>query len=338
MTQHLQSRQRVLTLNRPTRCLQIWLLRMNSKVQHRGVAWLQQRACCALVVSLVLWPAVVTAQAPPGVTFEVLYTFLGPPTDGQFPPARLTLDSAGNLYGTTLDGGADDWGVIFKLDTAGSEKVLHNFTGGADGATPGFSSPILDPAGNLYGTAWQGGNGCGIDTCGVVFKVDTAGNLTVLHAFNGIDGFNPFATLFRDSAGNLYGTTQFGGDSGYGNLFKLDPTTGKETVLYSFTGGVDGFQPSAELIQDSAGNFYSTTPSGGDLTHCNPVGCGVVFKLDPATGTETVLYAFTGRTDGWLPAGGLVQDAAGYFYGVTAYGGAPCAQHGTSGCGVVFKL
>ena len=94
MTQHLQSRQRVLTLNRPTRCLQIWLLRMNSKVQHRGVAWLQQRACCALVVSLVLWPAVVTAQAAPGVTFQVLYTFLGPPTDGQFPPARLTLDSA----------------------------------------------------------------------------------------------------------------------------------------------------------------------------------------------------------------------------------------------------
>lgn len=215
-----------------------------------------------------LLPAVLAAQSAPGVTYQVLYTFLGPPSDGQFPYARLTLDSAGNLYGTTLDGGTDQWGVIFKLDAAGNQQVLYHFTGGADGASP-FSGLILDMAGNLYGTAWQGGNDCGIDTCGVVFKVDTAGNESVLYAFNRTDGLNPFASLFRDSGGNLYGTTQFGGDFGYGLVFKLDPTTGKETVLYAFMGGADGFQPSAELIQDSAGNFYSTAFNGGDLTHCN---------------------------------------------------------------------
>jgi uncharacterized repeat protein (TIGR03803 family) len=251
----------------------------------------------------------------------------------------LALDSAGNLYGTALDGGTGNWGIIFKLDAAGNEKVLHNFTGGADGATP-FGALILDPAGNLYGTAWQGGTGCDFITCGVVFKIDPAGNETVLHTFVGTDGFNPFASLFRDSDGNLYGTTQFGGDFGNGAVFKLNPATGKETVLYSFTGGADGLQPSAELFQDSAGNFYSTAFNGGDLTHCNPVGCGVVFKLDPATGIETVLYAFTGGTDGWTPAGGLVQDAAGNFYGVTASGGTPRGGiHGVNPCcGVVFKL
>ena len=314
---------------------------MTIRMQHRSPpSALRRTLNRALLLGVVLWPAVLTAQAIPGVTFQLLHTFQGYPNDGQGPLARLILDGAGNLYGTTVIGGTYDWGVIFKLDTAGDEKVLYNFTGGADGATPGFSGLILDMAGNLYGTAWQGGNDCGIGTCGVVFKVDTAGNESVLYAFNENDGLNPFASLFRDSAGNLFGTTQFGGDSGHGVVFKLDPTTSKETVLYSFTGGADGGQPSAELIQDSAGNFYSTTQSGGDFTHhyCTAAGCGAVSKLDPATGTETVLYAFTGGADGFDPSGGLVQDAADNFYGTTGAGGAPCAQLGSLGCGVVFKL
>jgi uncharacterized repeat protein (TIGR03803 family) len=267
------------------------------------------------------------------VTYEVLHTFQA--YDGGNPSGRLALDSTGNLYGSTRNGGSDQWGTVFKLDTAGNETVLHNFTGGADGATP-FSGVILDQAGNLYGTAWQGGTGCDFITCGVVFKIDPAGNESVLHTFNGADGFNPGSSLIRDADGNLYGTTQSGGDLGYGLVFKLNPATGTETVLYSFTGGADGFGP-GELIVDSAGNFYGTTTNGGDFTNCNPVGCGVAFKLDPTTGTETVLYTFAGGNDGNIP-GGLVQDASGNLFGGTDLGGVPCPQQGINGCGVVFRL
>jgi uncharacterized repeat protein (TIGR03803 family) len=145
-----------------------------------------------------------------------------------------------------------------------------------------------------------------------------------LHNFMGSDGKSPYTGLVRDSAGNLYGTTDLGGASGLGVVFNLDPT-GTETVLYSFTGGSDGAQPYAGLIRDSTGNLYGTTVTGGKF------GLGVVFKLDP-TGTETVLHSFAGLpTDGANPYAGLIRDSAGNFYGTT-YGG------GTSGYGVVFKL
>jgi uncharacterized repeat protein (TIGR03803 family) len=139
-----------------------------------------------------------------------------------------------------------------------------------------------------------------------------------LHNFMGSDGKNPYTDLVRDSAGNLYGTTGLGGASGQGVVFKLDPT-GTETVLYSFAEGPDGALPWAGLIRDSTGNLYGTTVTGGTS------GYGVVFKVD-TTDTETVLYSFTGGTDGANPYAGVIRDSAGNLYGTTLYGG-------LTGCG-----
>jgi uncharacterized repeat protein (TIGR03803 family) len=303
---------------------------------HRGIAWRQRTASAALASITLLQVLLITAQsaqAQTAFTYEVLYTFAGA-ADGGVPVASLVRDSAGNLYGTTQDRGTSDWGVVFKLDANGKESVLHSFTGGADGATP-LAGMILDSAGNLYGTALQGGPPCGLFTCGVVFKIDSTGNETVLHGFTGTDGANPEAGLLRDSAGNLYGTTSAGG-SGYGIVFKLDSNY-KETTLYTFTGAADGGQPLAGLISDSAGNLYGTTQGGGDFSTCIPDGCGAVFKLDPINGNETVLYTFAGGADGRYPSGDLIQDSAGNLYGTTNAGGASCISSGI-GCGVVFKL
>jgi uncharacterized repeat protein (TIGR03803 family) len=228
---------------------------------------------------------------------------------------------------------------VFKLDTSGKETVLYSFTGGADGGNPG-AGVIRDSAGNLYGTDENFAK-CG--GCGVAFKLDAAGNKTVLHSFGGgTDGIMSMASLIRDSAGNLYGTTEYGGvtggvcgTSGCGVVFKLD-TAGAETVLYKFTGGSDGAKLASSLIRDSTGNLYGTTYAGGVTTGaCATIGgismpgCGVVFKLD-AAGNLTVLHAFTGL-DGANPVAGLIRDSAGNFYGTAVHGG---ASHG----GVVFKL
>jgi len=287
-----------------------------------------------LLIALILSATTVgVAESSDAFTYEVFYAFAGG-ADGGVPAAGLVSDSAGNLYGTTEFRGTSDWGVVFKLDANGNESVLHSFTGGAeaDGSTP-RAALILDSDGNLYGTALQGGTGCGGFTCGVVFKIDSTGHESLLHSFDGTDGQSPEAGLLRDSAGKLYGTTSAGG-SGYGVVFSLD-TTGKETVLYSFTGAADGAQPLGGLIADSAGNFYGTTQTGGDFSACTADGCGVVFKLDPTTGKETVLYTFTGGADGRYPQGDLIEDSAGNLYGMTE-GGGGCISGG--GCGVVFKV
>jgi len=242
--------------------------------------------------------------------------------DGEYPLAGVVRDSAGNLYGTTNGGGTVGWGVVFKLDPAGTETVLHSFTAGEDGAMPS-AGVILDPAGNLYGTTALGG----ASGLGVVFKVDTSGTETVLYSFSGADGGSPAAGLIRDSEGNLYGTTRAGGAFEWGVVFKLS-TTGTETVLYSFTGEADGGGPVADLIVDSAGNFYSTTQYGGVASGIS--GYGVVFKLN-ASGMETVLHSFTGGADGGRPQAGLIRDSPGNLYGTANSGGA-------LGYGVVFEL
>lgn len=154
--------------------------------------------------------------------------------------------------------------------------LLYTFTGGTDGSTP-LGGVILDAAGNLYGTASQGGNlACAIG-CGTLFKVDGGGNETVLYSFAGTgsgDGEYPNAALVRDAAGNLYGTTVRGGASGYGTVFKLD-TTGKETVLHSFSGATgDGASPYGGVARDGQGNLYGTTSTGA-------LGYGTVFKITP---------------------------------------------------------
>jgi uncharacterized repeat protein (TIGR03803 family) len=252
----------------------------------------------------------------------VLYSFSGGADGGQ-PYAGVARDSAGNLYGTTYSGGTSSYGVVYKLDTAGQETVLHSFSGGADGGYPN-AGVVLDSAGNLYGTTSGGGMANGLAGAGVVYELDTAGQETVLYSFTGgADGSTPQAGVIRDSAGNLYGTTFQGGARDLGLMYKVNAAGGQETVLYSFPGAPDGDNPQGGVILDSAGNLYGTTQQGG------PANAGVVYKLG-ATG-ETVLYSFTGGADGSGPRGGVIRDSAGNLYG-TAYAG------GASGLGVVFKV
>jgi uncharacterized repeat protein (TIGR03803 family) len=152
-------------------------------------------------------------------------------------------------------------------------------------------------------------------------------NLKTLHTFRGLvgsDGSSPMFPLIRDSAGNVYGTTLYGGNrscatNGCGTVFKVD-SHGTETVLYRFTGGTDGEYPKAGVVRDSAGNLYGTTSQGGDLSCANGSGCGTVFKID-SVGNKTVLYTFAGGTDGSSPLGGLLRDAGGTLYGTTQGGG-----------------
>jgi uncharacterized repeat protein (TIGR03803 family) len=249
----------------------------------------------------------------------VLHNFTGG-KDGGFPFAGVTRDASGNLYGTTLYGGNCNryggCGTVFKLDKSGKEDVLYTFTEGADGDMP-FTDLILDAAGNLYGTTGYGGT----YGFGTVFQLGAAGE-KVLHSFTGDkDGGLPYGGLIRDKAGNLYGTTSGFGTAG--NVFKVN-AKGHEDVLYSFTGGTDGLNPYAGLVRDTAGNLFGTTAFGGTG------GWGVVFKID-GNGQETVLYAFTGGTDGGTPYASLVRDSKGNLYGTTYYGGA-------FGLGTVFKL
>ncbi len=205
-------------------------------------------------------------------------------------------------------------------------NVLHSFTGSADGKTP-YAGLVRDSSGNLYGTTSAGG----ASNFGTVFKVDTTGAETVLHSFTGGDGKTPIGSLVLDPSGNLYGTTGAGGSSNSGTVFKVD-TTGGETVVYSFKGGADGKTPLGGLVLDSSGNLYGTTSAGGSASS------GTVFKVD-TTGGETVLYSFTGGTDGKTPTGSLVRDAAGNLYGTTNDGGKAYACFlGYSGCGVVFRV
>ena len=254
----------------------------------------------------------------------IIYNFQGG-SDGENPYAGLVRDKSNNGYGTTESGGATA-GVVFKINSHGNETVFYTFKGAADGWFP-TTSLIVDPAGNLYGTLPSGGD----FAIGSVDKFDSGGNVTPLHQFaGGTDGSTPQAPLVRDSAGNLYGTTQYGGYSiGYGTVFKID-ASGNETVLYRFTGGADGSNPVAGLVLDGRGNLYGTTQFGGNFTACPNVGCGVVFRLSPS-GKETVLYSFAGgNNDGAGPIAGLTLGKA-KLYGTTARGGA-------SGRGTIFEI
>ncbi len=248
----------------------------------------------------------------------ILYNFTGK-SDGATPLAGVILDASGNLYGTTFGGGTSNQGVVYKLDPSGTETVLYSFTGGADGAAP-HSVLTMGPSGNLYGTTQAGG----LDGGGVVFRVTPAGAETVIHNFTGMaDGGLPIAGVILDSAGNLYGTAEIGGSGYEGVVYKID-SRGKFTTLYNFTGGADGGEPAAGVIQDAAGNLYGTASFGGTTFG------GVVYKVSPS-GQETVLYNFTGLQDGAEPQSGLIRDASGDLYGTTFAGG-------LMGNGVVYKV
>jgi uncharacterized repeat protein (TIGR03803 family) len=252
----------------------------------------------------------------------VLHSFTGPP-DGTYPAAGVVVDKTGNIYGTTVAGGAYNLGTVFRIDKTGKEKVFYAFKGMPDGSTPGILLPGIS-GGEFYGVT-SGGGAFGY---GTVFKLDRSGNEVVLYSFTGgLDGVIPNG-LVLDAAGKLYGTTYGGGKSDMGTVFKLTPG-GIETVLYSFSGMPDGQYPNG-AIRDAAGNLYGTTSYGGPYPHCGlGYGCGIVFRISP-TGGETVLHSFKG-IDGYGPLGKLIRDAQGNLYGTTNAGG-------SSIYGTVFKL
>jgi uncharacterized repeat protein (TIGR03803 family) len=276
---------------------------------------------------------------------EIEYRFLGTP-DGYSPESPLVEDISGNLYGTSYLGGENGLGAVFKINAAtGKESVLYSFTGGSDGCFP-YSGVILDSSDNLYGVAFEGGSGFCNSGLGVVFKIDPAGNETVLHTFGGGDGANPDSALLFDSDENLYGTTENGGSSngcgfsGCGVVFELSPQQGglwSEAVLYSFCSlpdCIDGQEPGGELVRDSEGNLLGTTIFGGSDRSCNGDACGVVFKLSTG-GSESVVHSFTGGSDGAFPVG-LTIDSLDNLYGTAEDGGASCYTRYT--CGTVFKI
>jgi uncharacterized repeat protein (TIGR03803 family) len=257
---------------------------------------------------------------------KVLHAFSGP--DGATPFGALVMDGSGNLYGTTSAGGGSNacqggCGTVFKIDTTGTETVLHSFSGNPDGANP-YAGLVMDGSGNLYGTTEYGGSGSG-----TVFKIDPAGNESVLYSFGGSpnDGAGPMAALTLDPSGNLYGTTFTGGTAGFGTVFEVD-TTNTETVLYNFTGLADGANPFGGVTRDDvSGTLYGTAENGGrsksglyriapDIPH----GCcrGVLYALNG--GGLQVLYTFTGGNDGGNPASSLVL-SNGFLYGTTLIGG-----------------
>lgn len=292
------------------------------------------------VVMLMLVASLLAQQPLTPPAFTILHSFTGPPNDGRNPMTGLTLDTSGNLYGTTLMGGAVNGGAVFVVKPDGSEAVLYSFPLGNTGGGTDPSGLTLGTDGNFYGTTMYSGT-AGV---GTVFRMAPDGTVTVLYSFAGPpnDGSMPRYGVIRDPQGNLFGTTEYGGPPcaslgsvGCGTVFRLSPD-GTETILHSFAGGAnDGANPTGGLLQDAVGNLYGVAGSGGST------GNGVVFKLSP-DGTETMMYSFLGPAnnggtssglpgDGAYPMGTLIQDGSGNLYGTTLNGGA------YSG-GTVFKL
>ena len=242
--------------------------------------------------------------------------------DGANPQAGLVRGSDGNFYGTTAYGGTNGSGTVFKMSPKGALTTLYSFTGTNDGGGP-RGALALGSDGNLYGTTGSGGT----NRNGTVFKISTNGALTTLYSFTGItDGAAPLGRLVQGRDGYFYGTTAEGGPYDFGTVFKVS-TNGTLATLYSFTGGNDGADPSAGLVEGADGNFYGTAPNGGTN------GYGVLFKIT-ANGGLTGLYWFAANNDGASPAAALVEGADGNFYGTAASGGG-----GTNGgWGTVFKI
>ena len=334
----------------------------------------------------------------------ILYNFCSASscTDGYVPYGPLVADSSGNhLFGTTYQGGANNLGTVFELTNSGgtwSQTVLYSFTGANnnDGAYP-FGGMVMDAAGNLYGTTYQGGP----NSQGTVFQLSKSGSTwteTVLHSFqdiNGSDGYYPYGTLVADPSGNLYGTTLYGGKFNGGTVFTLKLKSGKFSyklihsflvststaynpygglvvnpkngylygttyyggliwnagavyqlrpvsnvwifsVIYNFLGDSLGQYSEASLAADSAGNLYGTNYQGGDFN------LGDVFKLTPGSGnkwTNKIIYSFKGYTkkDGQYPYfAGVTMDANGNLFGTTFQGGSSAANN--LNYGTVYKL
>lgn len=271
----------------------------------------------------------VVYQVSTAGTETVVHSFSG--SDGWEPLAPVIQDEAGSLYGTTYMGGSlsdcDSFGcgTVFKIDTTGNETVLYNFKGGSDGCYP-EQSLVMDGSGSLYGTTIY----CASYDRGTIFKLDSAGKLTVLHSFRRLEDSEPvYGHLTMDGSGNLYGVTAEGGagcvPSGCGVLYRLS-TNGTFTVLHSFRGGKkDGCRPFGSVARDEAGDLYGTT------YRCGSSNDGTVWRVSK-TGKKTILHNFAGGTsDGCNPQAGVSLDSGGNLYGVTRYCGA-------NNVGAVYQL
>ncbi len=275
-----------------------------------------------------------------GWLFSPIYSFGSRGHDGSDPEAKVIFGPNGVLYGTTYQGGAENRGTVFSLQPPASackaflcswvETVLYSFTGGADGAYPQFGDLAFDQAGNIYGTTGNGGSGTGCESygCGVVFKLTRSGSgwtESVLWNFTGgNDGAGPLSGVIFDSAGNLYGTTGFGGSIGFGTVYELSPTQSGwiQTTLYSFTSNDYG-NGAGGLIMDAQGDLFGIT---GDLQS------GAAYELKPQNGSWSfiLLQSFTGL----LFTGPLTAptfDSQGNLYG-------PLPNGGSEENGEIFKL
>jgi uncharacterized repeat protein (TIGR03803 family) len=263
----------------------------------------------------------------------VIYSFTNTP-DGAYPGSGVTIDAAGNLYGTTAQGGSINYGTVYKL-TAGSggtwsESVIHNFAGVPDGRGP-EAEVIFDASGNLYGTTEVGGSN-NESGAGIVYELTPAtGEWTesILYTFPNTSVGYPVAQLWMNSEGNLFGTGK--SDGSMGSAFELSLADGSwsEATLFSFLGGYNGGEPYGGLVPDAEGNLYGTTDDGGGAHW------GTIYKLTPGSNgewTESVVHSFTGETkDGSYCAAGLTAGKPGTYYGVTYTGG-------THNYGTVFEF
>jgi uncharacterized repeat protein (TIGR03803 family) len=289
-----------------------------------------------LIVSGVL--ALPHAAAAP--TLTTIWSFTGTGGDGEYPFGRLVFDSSGAMYGTTEGGGTSYNGTVFKLTPpAGSggawtESVLYRFAGGSDGRQPS-TGVMFGSNGDLYGTTYNGGNtNCG-GGCGTVFQLaPPAGGGAWTHSLvysfaASTDGATPGEVVFGPN-GALFGITAAGGATsttcrriGCGTVFELTQAkngTWSKTILHSFPAYThDGYHPNTDIAVDGNGNLYGTTVSGGNSNY------GTVFMLSPPAGggawTETVLYSFSGGSDGGYPIGGVVVGSNGVLYGTASYSG-----------------
>ena len=285
----------------------------------------------ALVASAIALATFAISASAQTYNFRVLHVFSlsAFPDDGASPDSRVRFDSAGNLYGTTRDGGAFGSGAIFKIAKNGTETIIHSFDG--EGGDAPLGPVTIDLAtGDLYGTTSSGGSGCDAG-CGVLYKLKADSTFTVLHRFDGVnDGSSPGGSLLLDEQGNLYGTASCGGlnigsgNCGNGTVFRYG-ADGSFTILHAFT-GTDSLHPSGGVIRDSVGNLYGTTSS---YYTDGPSAPPSIYKLAP-DGTLTTLYWFD-STNAGIPSDGLVGDQAGNLYGVTSDGSAGYD-------GTIFKL
>ena len=281
-------------------------------------------------------------SAPNHHTVTALASFTG--ANGSAPLGGLTLYAAGqfhvpgtpyfagHLFGTTSTGGANGDGTAFELSGPDHKTLttLLSFTASIDGARPVWTL-VADDQGRLFGTTFTGGPGGGY---GTVFELSGPGHrtLTTLATFKGPNGANPVGGLTIDPAGNLYGTTQYGGPGGGGTVFELAAPRHRKLVTIASFGQNDpaGDVPQGTLLLDAAGNLYGTTNGGGDEFGGGAF-LGAVFKLSADHATLTPLYAFTGGADGDIPQAGLIADAEGNLYGTTSSGG-------SNGDGTAFEL